>query len=160
MSFLHLIVSYLTAGLFFCFLLTVVCTAQSGARGLDGALYATWCFFLFLFFFKIYLFIYLCLCWVFVSVRGLSLVAASGGHSSSRCAGLSLSRPLLLRNTGSRRAGSVVVAHGPSCSAACGILPDQGSNPCPLHWQADSQPLHHQGSPIFLFFLILILIFF
>ena len=55
--------------------------------------------------------------------------------------------PLLLRSTGSRRAGSVIVAHGPSCSAACGILPDQGSNPCPLHWQADSQPLRHQGSP-------------
>ena len=35
------------------------------------------------------------MCWVFVSVRGLSLVAASGGHSSSRCAGLSLSRPLV-----------------------------------------------------------------
>ena len=84
---------------------------------------------------------------VFVSVRGLSLVAASGGHSSSQCAGLSLSRPLLLRSTGSRRAGSVIVAHGPSCSAACGILPDQGSNPCPLNWQADSQPLRHQGSP-------------
>ena len=106
------------------------------------------------FFFKsfIYLFIYLFiyyfwLCWVFVSVRGLSLVAASGGHSSSRCAGLSLLRPLLLRSTGSRRAGLVVVVHGPSCSAACGIFPDQGSNPCPLHWQADSQPLCHQGSP-------------
>ena len=68
------------------------------------------------------------------------------GHSSSRCAGLSLSRPLLLRSTGSRRAGSVVVAHGPSRSAACGIFPDQGSNPCPLHWQKDSQPLRHQGS--------------
>ena len=95
----------------------------------------------------IYLFIYLWLCCVFVSVRGLPPVAASGGHSSLRCAGLSLSRPLLLRSTGSRRAGSVIVAHGPSCSAACGILPDQGSNPCPLHWQADSQPLHHQGSP-------------
>ena len=95
-----------------------------------------------------YLFIiYFWLCWVFFSVRGLSLVVASGGHSSSRCAGLSLSRPLLLRSTGSRRAGSVVVAHGPSCSTACGILPDQGSNPCPLHWQADSQPLRHQGSP-------------
>ena len=80
-------------------------------------------------------------------MRGLSLVAASGGHSSSRCAGLSLSRPLLLRSTGSRRTGSVVVAHGPSCSAACGIFPDQGSTPCPLHWQADSQPLRHQGSP-------------
>ena len=76
------------------------------------------------------------LCWLFVSVWGLSLVAASGGHSSSRCAGLSLSRPHLLQSTGSRRAGSVVVAHGPSCSAARGIFPDQGLNPCPLHWQA------------------------
>ena len=111
--------------------------------------------FLFLFFFKgiplfllfVYLFIYFWLCWVFVSVQVLSLVAASGGHSSSRCAGLSLSRPLLLRSTGSRRAGSVVVAHGPSCSVACRIFPDQSSKPCPLHWQADSQPLCHQGSP-------------
>ena len=102
----------------------------------------------------IYSFIYLWLCWVFVSERGLSLVAASGGHSSSWCVGLSLLWPLLLRSTGSRRAGSVVVAHGPSCSVACGIFPDQGSNPCPLHWQADSQPLRHQGSPP-LYFLIL-----
>ena len=30
------------------------------------------------------------------------------------------------------------VAHGLSCSGACGIFTDQGSNPCPLHWQADS----------------------
>ena len=103
-------------------------------------------FYLFIFLF-IYLFIYLWLCWVFISVWGLSLVVASGGHSSSRCAGLSLSRPLLLRSTGSRHAGSVIVAHGPSRPAACGILPDQGSNLCPLHWQADSQPLRHQGSP-------------
>ena len=92
-------------------------------------------------------FIYFWLCWVFVSVQGLSLVAASRGHSSLRCTGLSLSRPLLLWSTSSRRAGSVVVAHGPSCSAACGIFPDQGSNPCPLHWQVDSQPLRHHGSP-------------
>ena len=95
------------------------------------------------------LFICFWLCWVFISVRGLSPVVASGGHSSSRCAGLSLSRPLLLRSTSSRRAGSVVVAHGPSCSAACGIFLDQGSNPRSLHWQADSQPLRHQGSPRF-----------
>ena len=85
------------------------------------------------FFLKIYLLIDWLLCWVFVSVLGLPVVAASGGYSSSRCAGLSLSRPLLLRSTGSRRAGSVVVAHGPSCSVACGIFPDQGANPCPLH---------------------------
>ena len=101
----------------------------------------------FTFFFKFYLFIYFWLCWVLVSVGGLSPVVASGGHSSSRCVGLLLSWPLLLRSTGSRRAGSVIVAHGPSCSAARGILPDQGSNLCPLHWQADSQPLRHQGSP-------------
>ena len=96
----------------------------------------------------LYLFIYFWLCWVFASVPGLSVAAASGGHSSLQCAGPSLSRPLLLRSTGSRRAGSVVVAHGPSRSAACGIFPDQGSNLRPLHWQADSQPLHHQGSPL------------
>ena len=29
----------------------------------------------------------------------------------------------------------------------CEIFPDQGSNPCPLHWQVDSLPLDHQGSP-------------
>ena len=85
-------------------------------------------------------------------MRGLSLVAASGGHSSSRCTGLSLSRPLLLPSTSSRRAGSVIVAHGPSCSTACGIFPGQGSNPCLLYWQADSQPLRHQGSPKDCFF--------
>ena len=98
----------------------------------------------------IYLFIYLSL-----AVLGLrfwpSPVAASGGHSPSWCVDLSLSRPLLLRSTGSRRADSVAVAHGPSCSAARGIFPDQGSNPCPLHRQADSQPLRHQGSPLIAF---------
>ncbi|XP_061036078.1 Bardet-Biedl syndrome 4 protein isoform X2 [Eubalaena glacialis] len=63
------------------------------------------------------------------------------GVRASHCRGLSL------RSTDSRRAGSVVVAHGLSCSMACGIFPDQGLNPCPLHRQADSQPLRHQGSP-------------
>ena len=101
-------------------------------------------------------YVYFWLCWVFVSVRGLSPAAASGGHSSSRCVGLSLSRPLLLRSKGSRCSGSAVVAHGPSCSAACGIFPDQGSNPCPLHWQADSQPLRHQGSPVCTIFKVFI----
>ena len=74
---------------------------------------------------------------LFIAVRGPLTIAAS-----------------LVWSTGSRRAGSVVVAHGPSCSAACGIFPDQGTNPCPLHWQADSQPLRHQGSPSFFLFLI------
>ena len=33
---------------------------------------------------------------------------------------------------------SVAVAHGLSCFFTCGIFPDQGSNLCLLHWQADS----------------------
>ena len=118
--------------------------AVLGPGGFSPFVYLGFFFFNTLF---IYLFIYFWLCWVFVSVRGLSPVAESRGHSSLRCAGLSLSRPLLLRSTGSRRAGSAVVAHGLSCFVACGIFPDQGSNPRPLHWQADSQPLRHQGSP-------------
>ena len=48
----------------------------------------------FFFFFNLFIFIYLWLGWVFVSLQGLSLVVASGGHSSSRCAGLSPSWPL------------------------------------------------------------------
>ena len=38
------------------------------------------------------------------------------------------------------------MVHGLSCSTACGIFPDPGSNPYLLHWQADSLPLSHQGS--------------
>ena len=34
-----------------------------------------------------------------------------------------------------------------SCSAACGILPDQVLNPCLV----DSLPLSHQGSPVYTF---------
>ena len=100
-------------------------------------------------FFLIYLF-YFWLHWVFVAARGLSLVVVSGGYSSLRCAGFSLQWLLLLQSTESwctgsvvvahrlQSTGSVVVVHRLSCSAACGIFPDQGSNPCPLPWQADS----------------------
>ena len=67
---------------------------------------------------------------LFIAVRGPLTIAASlvAEHRLQR---------RRLSNCGSRA----------SCSAACGIFLDQGSNPCPLHWQADSQPLHHQGSP-------------
>ena len=51
-------------------------------------------------------------------MHGLSLVAASGGYSSLQCAGFSLRWLLLLWSTGSRRAGSVVVARGLS---NCGL---------------------------------------
>ena len=38
--------------------------------------------------------------------------------------------------------------HGLICSTACGIFPDQELKPCLLHWQVDSLPLSHQGSPV------------
>ena len=56
-------------------------------------------------FFGFFLFIYFWLRWVFVAVRGLSLVAASGGYSSLQCTGFSLRWLLLLWSTGSRCAG-------------------------------------------------------
>ena len=45
------------------------------------------------------------LCWVFVAVRGLSLVAASGGYSSLWCTGFSPRWLLLFWSTGSRCTG-------------------------------------------------------
>ena len=79
---------------------------------------------------------------VFILVRRLLTVVASlvAEH------GLQVRRPQLLRCVGSvavvhglqrQRAGSAVVVHRLSCSAACGIFLGQGSNPCPLHWLAD-----------------------
>ena len=57
------------------------------------------------------------------------------------CVGLAVAHGLWSR-------GSVVVAHGLSWSAACGLFPDQGSNPCPLPWLTDSYLLYHQDSPV------------
>ena len=97
-----------------------------------------------------YLFIYLFL-------AALGLLCCTRAFSSCGEQGLLLlavrgllTVVLLLRSTGSKHAGfsncgSQALERrlsscgaGLSCSAACGIFPDQGSNPCPLHWQADS----------------------
>lgn len=62
--------------------------------------------------------------------------------------GSSLRRLLRLPSThlqGTQAAAAV--AHGLRCSETCGVLPDQGSNPCVLHWQAETWPLGHQGIP-------------
>ena len=92
---------------------------------------------------------------LFIAVRGLLIAMASlvAEHRLQAC------RLQQLQHVGSvvvahglQSTGSVVVVHGLSCPAACGIFPDQGSNPCPLRWQADSQPLRHQGSPKFHYF--------
>ena len=98
------------------------------------------------------------LCTGFLQLR-LAGATLGCGVRASHCGGLSCCGAWALGTWASvvaahglYNAGSVVVAHGPSRSTACGILPDQGSNLCPLHWQADSQPLRHQGSPILFYF--------
>ena len=66
----------------------------------------------------------------------LSLVvcASSGcGVQASHCSGF-FSREAQAQEP----KGSVVVEHGLSCPAACGIFLDQGSNLCPLHQHAYS----------------------
>ena len=101
----------------------------------------------FFFFSKFYLFIYFWLWWVFVDVFRFSLVAASG------CCFLVVVHGLLIAVFPCWDAqalymwASPVVVHGISCSMACGLFLDQGLNLHPLHWQLDSYPLHHLGSP-------------
>ena len=93
----------------------------------------------FFFFFNFILFIYL-----FMAVLGLSSCARAFSSCGKR-GPLTIAASFVAEHR--LRTRRLSVAHGSSCSAACGIFPDQGSNPCPLHWQADSQPLRHQGSP-------------
>ena len=98
-------------------------------------------------------FCFVLFCFLFMAVLGLCFCARAFSSCGKWGPLFIVARwPLtiaasLVGSTGSRRAGSVVVAHGPSCSGARGILPDLGSNPCALHRQADSQPLRHPGSP-------------
>ena len=92
---------------------------------------------------------------LFVAARGLLIRVASlvVEHGLQACGLQQLWHVgSVVTAQGLQSTGSVVVAHGLSYSAAGGILLDQGSNPCPLYWQADSQPLRHQGSPILIFF--------
>ena len=46
--------------------------------------------------------------------------------------------PLVARHGLQGARAEVVETHGLSCPAACGVSLEKGSNPCPLHWQADS----------------------
>ena len=89
--------------------------------------------------------IYFLLHWVFVAAQ-LSLVAESKDSSAAVCR-LLLALASLVAEPRLQSTGSVVVVLGLSYPETCGIFPDQGLNLCPLHWQADSQPLGHQGRP-------------
>ena len=97
--------------------------------------------------------IYIWLHWVFIALLKLSLVvvpgplivvASLGAQQSSRVQGLQQFQ----------YSGSVAVAQGFSYPSSCGIFLDQDLNPCHLHWQVDSYPPHHQGSPRNIFLIV------
>ena len=66
--------------------------------------------------------------------------SSCGERGYSLMLGADLLRWLLLLHRAQVLGGqvSVAAARGPSCSAACGIILDQGLNQCPLHRKADS----------------------
>ena len=74
------------------------------------------------------------------------LVFSSCSVLASHCNGLSWCRAWAQGTW-----AAIAVAHWRSGLVACGIFLDQGSNPCPLHWQAYSWPLDHQGSLLLVF---------
>ena len=98
--------------------------------------------------FFVYLFIYL-----FMAVLGLCFCVRAFSICGKR-------GPLFIAVRGPLTlAASLVAEHRlqtrrlSSCGSRAQLLhgmwdlPDQGSHRCPLHCQADSQPLRHQGSP-------------
>ena len=82
------------------------------------------------------------LCQVFIAAHGLFLVTASRGYSlvprvrASHWGGFFACGARALECT-----DFSITVHWLSCSAAGGICPDQGQNPC-LLMQADSYPLY------------------
>ena len=83
---------------------------------------------------------------VFIAAWTFSLVVANGGYSLVVVLQLLIVVASLVAS-GLKSTGSVAVAHRLRCSAACGILLDQGLNSCLLPCQAGFIPLSHQGSP-------------
>ena len=79
--------------------------------------------------------IYFWLFWIFIAVRGLSLVMVHRLLNAHRLLD-AVASPVAEHAWALGHAGSVV--HGLSCLVSCGVFWDQGLNPCPLHWQADS----------------------
>ena len=112
-----------------------------------------------LFLLELYAFVFLSnFIYVFLAVLGLRCCAdlspiVEGGCSLFAAHRLLIVVASLIERPGLYSIGSTVVGQGLTCSAACGIFPDQGWSPCFLHWQADPLPLRHHGSPPLVFVL-------
>ena len=87
--------------------------------------------------------VYFRLCWLSAADHWLSLFAAARRLliavtslvAEPRTPGARASEVVA---QGPWSTGSAAVAHRLSCPEDCGIIPDQGSHPCPLRWPADS----------------------
>ena len=70
--------------------------------------------------------------------EGSSLVAVSGSYSQVVAQRLLTAAASRCRARALGTQASVVAMHRLSCPLACGIFPDQGSNPCTLYGQVNS----------------------
>ena len=85
-------------------------------------------------------------CSLVVECRLLSVLASLGCRTGPRVQGPQQLQPV----------GSAVVAHGLSCSEACGIFPDQGLNTCPHTGR--QIPKHWTTREVLFLFLIFVFI--
>ena len=104
-------------------------------------------------FFNVLIYLYFWLCWIFVALhRLLCRCCAQASHCRVHELQWLQHMGSVVAVQGPWSMCSVLVAQWLSCSTVYGVFPDQGSNPCPLHWHVDSYPLYHQKSlkPYFL----------
>ena len=134
----------------------------AGGKGTNKSVVQTF------FFYKLFMYLYFifgcpgcCCAWAF-SYCCLWGLLFKCRVQASHCSGFSCYRAQALRHTDfsswsswaqklqlpGSKTGSVAVVHRLSGSETRGIFPDQRLSLCLLHWQVDSCPLSHQGSPV------------
>ena len=77
------------------------------------------------------------------SLLHLGFLYLCGAGATLRCSVWTYCSGFSCRGQALGERASVGVAHQLSGSEALGIIPGQGSNPCPPHWQVASYPLCH-----------------
>ena len=92
------------------------------------------------------LLLYFWLCWVFAAVWKLPLVVVTG---LLIVGGVSCCRAWA---PGAQASGGVPWGLG---GCGMGVFLDQGLDLCPLYWQVDSYPLHHQGGPVMTYYRVI-----
>ena len=89
-----------------------------------------------------------CCMWAFCSCSEWGLLSSCGAGLLNAVTSPVAETGSVVGGSGMLEHSSVVVAFWLSCPMACGIFPDQGSNPGLLYWQADSLP-ESPGKPYY-----------